>query len=397
VYLSSGGGDDWSYRWPREGDTIEVAWLSHGETFMVGNIEFRALLTPGHTPEHVCFLVTDRGGDADEPMGLLSGDFLFVGDVGRPDLLETAAGVAGAREPSARALYESLGLLDGIDGYVQVWPGHGAGSACGKALGAIPTSTIGYERRFNPALRARGDGERAFLEYVLSGQPEPPVYFARMKRENRDGPAILGELPKPALVDASALGSLDLSSEQIVDLRPWEEFRAGHLSGSVWCQLDPVMSTAVGSFFDPMREVMLVCEAWQVEPVVRNLIRIGYDKIVRHARPEDVASLDGLTTIRDVRPDEVDGSMVVLDVRRATEHEECRIEGSINVSHTHILRRLDELPRDRTLLLQCQTGIRSGATSGVLASRGYDVRNLAGGMVGWLASGRETVGATSLV
>ncbi len=188
LYLSDCGPAEWKYLWAQDGDK-GIQLLRDGDAFSVGKIEIRALHTPGHTPEHLSFLVTDHGGGAEEPMGLMSGDFVFVGDVGRPDLLESAAGVAGAREPSARALHASLLRFLDLPDYLQIWPGHGAGSACGKALGAVPTSTVGYERRFSPALADVRRGEQVFVDAILEGQPEPPFYFARMKKENKEGAA----------------------------------------------------------------------------------------------------------------------------------------------------------------------------------------------------------------
>ena len=133
------------------------------------------------------FLITDVGGGANEPIGIATGDFVFVGDLGRPDLLETAAKVEGMMEPSARRLYSSVQRFLELPDYLQVWPGHGAGSACGKALGAVPETTVGYERRFSPAIEAAKRGEDAFVDFILEGQPEPPIYFARMKRDNKLG------------------------------------------------------------------------------------------------------------------------------------------------------------------------------------------------------------------
>ncbi|MBZ0172464.1 MAG: MBL fold metallo-hydrolase, partial [Phycisphaerales bacterium] len=211
VYVSGEGGPDWRSGWLHSksgGGAYAHTELRDGDTFTLGGIEFRAVHTPGHTPEHMVFLVTDRASGATEPMGMVSGDFLFVGDLGRPDLLETAAGQAGMMEPSARALFGTLSKLDRIPGYAQVWPGHGAGSACGKALGATPMSTVGYERRFNPALRA-ASSEQAFVDFILEGQPEPPMYFANMKRVNRDGPAVLGGLPEPARMTPAEIARLD--------------------------------------------------------------------------------------------------------------------------------------------------------------------------------------------
>ena len=150
LYVSDEGSADWKYGWLEAYDHVLI---KNDDRFRVGNIEFRVVHTPGHTPEHVAFLVTDVGGGADSPMGALTGDFVFVGDVGRPDLLETAAGIQGVKEDSARDLFRSANGFLGLEDYMQVRPAHGAGSACGKALGAVPQSTVGYERQFNPALR----------------------------------------------------------------------------------------------------------------------------------------------------------------------------------------------------------------------------------------------------
>src|SRR5438093_13676915 len=191
--LLSGEGDAaWQYRFAHEENAMLLKDDSH---FQVGEVRFDVLHTPGHTPEHIVLFVTDEA-TANRPMGVFTGDFIFVGDVGRPDLLERVARETGTMERSARALFHSLRRLRDHPEYLQLWPGHGAGSACGKALGAVPQTTLGYEKRFNPALLAAENEER-FLGYVLEGQPEPPLYFARMKRLNRSGPPLLGRLPGP--------------------------------------------------------------------------------------------------------------------------------------------------------------------------------------------------------
>ena len=192
LYLSDAGTPDWKYAYAAEAG---AELLTDGSTFMVGDVRIEALHTPGHTPEHMTFLVTDTAV-GNEPMGALTGDFVFVGDVGRPDLLERAAGFEGTMERGARELFASLRSFRTYPDYLQLWPGHGAGSACGKALGAMPHSTLGYEKLFNWAL-AETDEQR-FVEEVLSGQPEPPAYFAIMKGVNRDGPPVVPPAMPPA-------------------------------------------------------------------------------------------------------------------------------------------------------------------------------------------------------
>src|SRR5690606_27739245 len=155
--------------------------LHAGDTITMGGVRIDVWHTPGHTPEHISFLVTDTAR-SEEPVAMVTGDFVFVGDVGRPDLLEKAAKVVGTMEVGARQLFRSLQQLADLPDHLQIWPGHGAGSACGKALGAMPTSTLGYERRTNWAFGIAD--EAAFVAAVLEGQPTPPAYFAMMKHLN---------------------------------------------------------------------------------------------------------------------------------------------------------------------------------------------------------------------
>jgi len=188
LLLSDEGDAEWKYAYAAG---AKARLLKDGDSFMVGNVRIEALHTPGHTPEHLSFLVTDMPAAAG-PWGILTGDFVFVGDVGRPDLLERAAGVGGTMDAAARTLFRSLQRFKLQPDWLQIWPGHGAGSACGKGLSAIPHSTVGYERRFNWAFGVNDEAE--FGRMVLAGQPEPPKYFGIMKRLNREGPRLLGGL-----------------------------------------------------------------------------------------------------------------------------------------------------------------------------------------------------------
>jgi hydroxyacylglutathione hydrolase len=175
--LSDEGDKDWKYQFPHDRK------LKHGDRMTIGNVKVDVLHTPGHTPEHLTFLIID-GAVADQPIAAVTGDFVFVGDVGRPDLLEKAAKIAGSMETSARTLFKSLQEFAKHPDWLQIWPGHGAGSSCGKGISAVPHSTVGYERLFNWAFNAKTEAE--FVTKVLSGQPDPPPYFAVMKRLNRD-------------------------------------------------------------------------------------------------------------------------------------------------------------------------------------------------------------------
>lgn len=393
VYVSDEGDADWKYQWLDKktgGGSYDHQLLKDGDTFHIGNIDFAVLHTPGHTPEHIAYLVTDRGGGATQPVGMISGDFLFVGDLGRPDLLESAAGHVGAMEPSARRLFKTVGTLDAVPEFVQVWPGHGAGSACGKALGAIPTTTIGYEKRFNPALEAATD-EQSFVDFILAGQPEPPIYFANMKRDNKAGPRVLGGVPTPPRVTAEDLRKLDARKVAIIDTRKWDEFRAGHIPNSLYIPLGTAFCTDAGSLVDEKEDIYLIVNPDQVDHAVRLLIRIGLDNIKGWFDAAEVGKFatasTPLATIEE-RPAKQaaelieSGAAQVLDVRRATEFADGHLPGATNIAHTRLAARLDEVPEGE-LLINCRSGGRSARAAAYLKRRGHEVINLKGGYLGW--------------
>lgn len=394
VYVSDEGDADWKYEWLDKkvgGGSYDYKLLKDDDTFRIGNIGFRAIHTPGHTPEHLSFLVTDHGAGANAPVGMATGDFVFVGDLGRPDLLETAAGQAGAMEPSARRLFKTLKALDNIPDFVQVWPAHGAGSACGKALGAVPTSTIGYEKRFNPAINA-AKTEQGFVDFILAGQPEPPLYFANMKRDNKIGPPVLGTLPIPPRMGIDDVRKLDGGNVAIVDTRSWDAFRAGHVPGSLSFPLTKSFNTDAGSMIRDTDEIYLIVEQKKLEEAVRDLIRVGLDHIRGWIDPTDIHqfadSSHSLAKIEEVSIDEAIGlvesrKVQVLDVRRATEFAGGHLPRAINIAHTRVAARLDEVPRNCKLLVNCRSGARSARATAFLQREGFEVINLKGGMTAW--------------
>lgn len=401
AYLSAEGGPDWQYQWLDKktgGGSYTHVPLKHGQGFRVGNIGFKTLHTPGHTPEHVCFLVTDHGSGATEPMGILTGDFLFVGDLGRPDLLESAAGQAGMAESSAHRLYHSLSILRELPEFVQVWPAHGAGSACGKALGAVPMSTVGYERRFNPALLAAqtAQGEAGFVRFILEGQPEPPLYFARMKRDNRLGPRVLGGLPRPRAITPAELRAIDPRKAALIDTRPWDRFRAGHVPGSLFHPYNSAFVTDVGSMVREDEDIVLIIQGAMLDAALRDLVRIGLDRVVGWCEPSAVQAYQGeggvLAVIEEIDPDEArrrlgSGAATSLDVRRATEFAEGRISGAANIAHTRLAARLEAVPKGKPVIVNCRSGGRSSRACALLQRAGYNVSNLGGGMLAWEKAG----------
>jgi hydroxyacylglutathione hydrolase len=395
LYLSAEGGPDWLYGFAEQDNAV---LLHDGDHFMVGNVRLDILHTPGHTPEHISFVVTDTAG-ADEPMGIFTGDFVFVGDVGRPDLLEKAAGVTGTMVAGARALFHSIERFRQLPDYLQVWPGHGAGSACGKALGAVPQSTVGYEKLFNPALAFTAEDD--FVEWVLAGQPEPPRYFAEMKRINRDGPRILGTMHAPPRLDASQLPALLESGAHVIDSRSAAEYARAHVPGTISIPLNRSFTTWAGWLTRYDQDFYIICsDDAAAENAARDLAMIGLDRLAGYFGAEAVAAWEAQgrtaarvphTDVDELRDRMQQGTATVLDVRGATEYEAGHIPGTLNIPLGYLEERLDDVPRGNDLIVHCQTGARSAIAVSLLERKGFkDVSNLNGGFVAWQRAGMPT-------
>lgn len=381
VYASREGGADWQYEW-LVGSSYRHRLLSDGDRFTVGYIEFQAVHTPGHTPEHLSYLVRDAGSGATDCIALASGDFVFVGDVGRPDLLERAAGMAGVMVPAAKAQFSSIqNVFKPLPEFLQVWPAHGAGSACGKSLGDVPTSTVGYELRNNGSIRAT-DTEEHFVEFILAGQPEPPAYFARMKYENHRGPAVLGPLPVPPVVDASAVGAFAGRTDvTVVDTRTRKEFFAGHLRGAILAELDYQFAAIAGSYVDPALPIYLVVEPGRVEEAVRTLVRVGLDHVQGYITPDALSAFaaaggslarTAVTDMAGLEARRVDGSVHVLDVRGHAEFEAGHVPGATLIPHTRVGLEHQSLPSGVPILVHCRSGARAAAAVSLLERLGYE-------------------------
>jgi hydroxyacylglutathione hydrolase len=394
LYLSGEGGPDWSYDFA----SVDRAVLLHdGDTIDVGNVRLTVRHTPGHTPEHLTFLVTDRAV-ADEPMGAITGDFVFVGDVGRPDLLERAAKVEGTMRAGARDLFASLNRFAQLPDWLQIWPGHGSGSACGKGISAVPHSSLGYERRFNWAFSVTN--EDAFVRQVLEGQPEPPAYFAEMKRVNKHGPRVLGGLVRPARLDASGVVSAVASGLPFIDTRTADAFASHHIPGSVNIPLNKSFSTWAGSLVPYDRELFLLIDdnvAERADEAARDLAMIGLDRIAGYfgvdalkAWEDGGRTLEAIPqmTVSDLAPKLTAGELHVVDVRGASEWEAGHLPGAPNVPLATLAARLREIPHDRLVVVQCQSGSRSAIAASLLRANGVErVANLSGGFAAWSRAG----------
>lgn len=385
LLLSGDGPPEWQYSFAEE-DGARI--VCDGDEVELGRVRIRVMHTPGHTPEHISFLITD-GAASSEPMGLLTGDFLFVGDVGRPDLLEKAAGVAGTKEEGARLLYRTLTRFRALPPWLQVLPGHGAGSACGKALGSVPSSTLGYEHLANWAFQCGSEEE--FIDAVLRDQPEPPTYFAEMKRLNREGPPLLGELPVPPRMDPTGLADLLEHGAVVVDTRDRYRFEAGQVPGTLNIPLNRSFPNWCGWLLPYDRPVYLLADGvGDAREAARDLALIGIDRSAGYFDGEALAHwADGRGGLeknpawdweRAERAVAEDGA-TLLDVRNLAEWNEGHAPTAV---HTHLgmLRGLvGELRRDRPVLVYCKSGGRSAIGTSLLRAAGLpDVHNVEGGM-----------------
>lgn len=386
LLLSAEGGRDWQYAFAAES---RAQMLRNGDSFAMGNLRFDVTHTPGHTPEHVMFVLTDVPA-APHPIMAFTGDFVFVGDVGRPDLLEKAAKQANTMEAGARDLWRSITNFRSLPDHIQVWPGHGAGSACGKALGDVPSSTVGYEKLVNWAVSA--PDEATFVRAVLEGQPEPPAYFARMKRLNRDGPPAQGALPAPRAVSPEE--PTKHHDTVIVDLRPGSAFARGHIPGSISVPLTRSFTTYAGSvvpYDQPLVFVSTDDNGAGVAEAARDLVLIGFAVSGDYISPN---SLNGrLATATPVAASDVLARTAagtrLIDVRNRSEREAAHIPGSLHIPFPEVATRANEFPRSEPFLVHCQTGARSAIAASLLRRMGLDALD-AGGIVALKKAGAKT-------
>jgi len=385
VYLSDEGGEDWQYRY-------EHVPLHNGDVISVGNLKLKVMHTPGHTPEHISFLLSDTTLTED-PMMMFTGDFVFVGDIGRPDLLEKVAGIAGTMELSAKQMFNSLTKFKKLPDYIQVLPGHGAGSACGKSLSAIPSSTIGFEKISNWAFQI--DNEKEFVKELLKDQPEPPKYFAMMKKINRFGPTVLGGTPQSAKLTLNQFKEVIERNITILDSRDKLSFAGGHVQGSLNVPHNSAFTTWAGWMLKYDEPFVLITEKNTIEELTKNLIRIGMEhfygyftdlnswadhchelEIVKQFTVNDLSELDKNEEIR------------IIDVRESTEYKSAHILNAVNIHAGLIEDNLDQIDKNKKVVLYCESGDRSSVAISKLMKNGFfNVYNLTGGIKAWKTEG----------
>jgi hydroxyacylglutathione hydrolase len=390
IGCSGHGGPDWT---PPYADRH----LKEGDTISLGGVRLGVVHTPGHTPEHLAFTLTDTARSAEVPWLMFTGDFLFVGDVGRPDLLGEQA-----QQQLAQDLYRSVfEKLPALPDFTEVFPAHGAGSLCGKAIGSRQSSTIGYERRFSPALRQQPQAE--WVRSLLAGMPLAPPYFRRMKRVNKEGPAILGpELPGQKRRSARDVYERVCERCLVVDVRSKEAFAAAHVPNAINIPLGPNLPTWAGWVLPYDQPTLIVLDdAVRMPEVTTHLLRVGFDDVRGYLEGGmDAWETAGypLATLSTLSVHELHQrlkggrALTVLDVRTEGEWNAGHIDGAIHVHGGKLQERYAEVPRDRPVAVVCGSGYRASIAASFLQREQYEgVGNVIGGMTAWKAAGLPTV------
>jgi hydroxyacylglutathione hydrolase len=362
--------------------------VGDGERLQIGDLALTFLHTPGHTPEHIAILAEAPN----KPSRLFTGDLLFVGAVGRPDLLGTEL-----TRQLAHQLFGSLKRVSALDGAIEVHPGHGAGSLCGAGIGMEPSTTIDIERRQNPMLQF--SSEDAFVDAVLADLPETPPYFARMKKVNQQGAPLLG-LVKGARVIPSmkpaAAAALAADGALLIDLRPADEFAASHPYGALNLGFGSRVGYWAGWVLPPDEPIVFVApEASRAQEAATQLLRVGLDRVEGYvaggfdawrdaALPVASLSLMSVSELKTARA--AGDAPAIIDVRTAKEWREEHLDGSINIPLGELQSRVAEIPRGAPVATMCEAGYRSSLAASLLAREGLEpVVNIEGGMSAYRA------------
>lgn len=385
IYLHEASGAEFAHKTLREGDMIAL-----------GNIRLKVVHTPGHTPESITLLVSDTTR-AEAPWLALTGDTLFVGDIGRPDLVGAEAANGLATDMHASLFQKLLPLDDGI----LIYPGHGAGSLCGKSIGSMRSTTLGFERRYNPALAPRPLDE--FVQFATSDLPEQPGNHKRIKSINRKGVNPLGNItPKPLNIRESIPHFQ--RGAGLLDTRPKADYVQAHVPGSVHLEADDQLSNRIGFVYPPDAPIiLLLANPSDYEKVVYSLARVGYDNVLGYlSEGLDVWERMGLPLtagdVKDIQPLELNDLLlhgngnrpVVVDVREPWEYQQGHVPGALLMPLGQLSMRVGELDPETPVAVICATGSRSQSAAALLGQKGFKtIYNVVGGTGYWMRSGLE--------
>ena len=377
----------------KAGAQFDYVPVNDGDEIRMGDVVLRFLETPGHTPESVSILVVDRSV-SDVPKAVLTGDTLFIGDVGRPDLL----GSKMSAQELAGMLYDSLhDKLLALPDSVEVYPAHGAGSLCGRNISSETSSTIGQQRQFNYALRPMPKEE--FVRMMTTDLPEAPAYFSRDVAINRGGASELAELPDPPALEARDVEVLQKKGAIVLDTRPAAQYGAGHVPGSLHIGLSGQFASWAGALVSPGTPMLIVAEdEEQVREARLRLARVGLDNVAGYLAGGilewDRAGLR-LATLEQINVAELDerlreGAVRVVDVRRSGEWQSGHIATALHLPLNDLAEKADDLSREEPLAVVCAGGFRSSIGTSLLERQGFHrITNVVGGMAAWRAANLE--------
>lgn len=371
---------------------FEHVALSEGDSFNIEDMKLDVLDTPGHTPEHIVYVVTDQSR-GDSPIGAFVGDVMFVGDVGRPDLFPDIA------EDLAGKLYHSLhDKLLKLPDYCEIYPAHGAGSLCGRAMGAKYTSTIGYERNYNPSLKIKDKNE--FIKSLTYNMPPAPDHFSRCSDINRKGPEMLSRLPGMEELTAQEFNERMFTKDCLVlDTRNYAAFAGFHIPGALHIDIGSNFPTFAGWVIPPDRDILIVADSYQDARNARLWMqRVGIDRTAAYLvggmqgwisngyQTGNIGLISAEHLHQIVNRDRK--SITLIDVRTPIEYKTSHIEGAVNIPAPDIRFRSQEIKRDKPVYLICGTGIRSSLAASILKQKGFDdINHVSGGMTGYMAAG----------
>ncbi|TYP91315.1 hydroxyacylglutathione hydrolase [Sphingobacterium allocomposti] len=387
LLLSDEGGTEWQYQFSHTG-------LKDGSIIAIGQVELKVMHTPGHTPESITFLVRDTKVPA-TPQRAITGDFIFVGDVGRPDLLEKAAGEIGSREIGARQLYASIQKFSELPDDLEIWGGHGAGSFCGKSLSTIPHSTLKAEKQYSRAFQLKND-EQGFVKYILDGQPTPPKYFAVMKQLNRVERPLLIQVPVHPKLNQTAFQKAIDNNLLIIDTRSKDEVAKGHVPNSIHIANSNSLSTWMGSLVDYQQQLVLITNELHTEELTRKLMRIGMDNIYGFVTDLEKMNIEleksDLVNIGELKKHLDKKDAQIIDVRSESEYNVGHIKGVENIVLTSLENNLAKIDQDKPVIVHCQSGVRAAMAYSILKRNGIqNLKIYSGGINEWTEKNNELV------
>ena len=380
IYVHEASGAEFAHQAVRDGDVLEL-----------GNLRLKVIHTPGHTPESITLLLTDTTR-SEQPWLALTGDTLFVGDMGRPDLVGAEAANGLASDMYHTINEKLLPLNDGL----LIYPGHGAGSLCGKSIGSMRSTTLGYERISNPALAPRSKEE--FVQYAVSDLPEQPGNHTRIKAMNRKGVKVLGDVAPSPLSIKEALPYFQRGAG-LLDTRSKDAYVQAHVPGSVHLEADDQLSNRIGFVFPPDAPmILLLSDASEYQRVVYSLARVGYENVVGYiAEGLDVWQKLGLPLaagdVKDIEPQELqdllqsDAQPVVVDVREPWEYKQGHVPGAVLMPLGQLASLVGQLDTEKPVAVICASGSRSQSAAALLGQKGFKtIYNVVGGTGAWMYS-----------